>query len=154
MVNKIVFASLALLGTQASMWAQESSAILIKNADVFDGLHEQLIKGAVVNPAGMTETESTFDVEAFKANPDAFTIVDIRSADEHKNTPIFEESINIPLHELRERAGEIPADKPVVVHCAGGYRSAAGSSIVTGALKGAEVLDFSEAIKDFQEVVH
>lgn len=131
--------------------ASELEILIYKAAKIG---YEQLIKGAVVNPAGMTETESTFDVEAFKVNPDAFTIVDIRSADEHKNTPIFEESINIPLHELREHATEIPAGKPVVVHCAGGYRSAAGSSIVAGALKNAEVLDFSEAIKDFQEVVH
>ncbi|NVJ84960.1 MAG: MBL fold metallo-hydrolase [Algoriphagus sp.] len=131
--------------------ASELEILIYKAAKIG---YEQFIKGAVVNPAGMTETESTFDVEAFKVNPDAFTIVDIRSADEHKNTPIFEESINIPLHELRERATEIPAGKPVVVHCAGGYRSAAGSSIVAGALKNAEVLDFSEAIKDFQEVVH
>lgn len=116
--------------------------------------YEQLIKGAVVNPAGMTATGEEFDVEAFKMNPDAYTIVDIRSADEHKNTPIFESSINIPLHELRERANEIPADKPVLVHCAGGYRSAAGSSIVSGEMNNTEVLDFSEAIKDFQEAVH
>ncbi len=116
--------------------------------------YEQLIKGAVVNPAGMTATGEEFDVEAFKMNPDAYTIVDIRSADEHKNTPIFESSINIPLHELRERANEIPAEKPVLVHCAGGYRSAAGSSIVSGEMNNTEVLDFSEAIKDFQEAVH
>lgn len=116
--------------------------------------YEQLIKGAVVNPAGMTATGEEFDVEAFKMNPDAYTIVDIRSADEHKNTPIFESSINIPLHELRERANEIPAEKPVLVHCAGGYRSAAGSSIISGEMNNTEVLDFSEAIKDFQEAVH
>ncbi|WP_289030266.1 MBL fold metallo-hydrolase [uncultured Algoriphagus sp.] len=116
--------------------------------------YEQLIKGAVVNPAGMTATGEEFDVEAFKMNPDAYTIVDIRSADEHINTPIFESSINIPLHELRERANEIPAEKPVLVHCAGGYRSAAGSSIVSGEMNNTEVLDFSEAIKDFQEAVH
>lgn len=116
--------------------------------------YEQLIKGAVVNPSGMTATGEEFDVEAFKMNPDAYTIVDIRSADEHKNTPIFESSINIPLHELRERANEIPAEKPVLVHCAGGYRSAAGSSIVSGEMNNTEVLDFSEAIKDFQEAVH
>lgn len=116
--------------------------------------YEQLIKGAVVNPAGMTATGEEFDVEAFKMNPDAYTIVDIRSADEHKNTPIFESSINIPLHELRERANEIPAEKPVLVHCAGGYRSAAGSSIVSSEMNNTEVLDFSEAIKDFQEAVH
>jgi rhodanese-related sulfurtransferase len=113
-----------------------------------------LIQGAVVNPAGMTEKGTSFDVEAFKSNPDAFTIVDIRSRDEHANSPIFEGALNIPLQELRERASEIPTTKPVLVHCAGGYRSAAGSSIVAGALKGAQILDFSEAIKEFQAVAH
>jgi glyoxylase-like metal-dependent hydrolase (beta-lactamase superfamily II)/rhodanese-related sulfurtransferase len=116
--------------------------------------YEQLIYGAVVNPAGMTETGTSFDVEAFKTNPDAYTIVDIRSRDEHANSPIFEEAMNIPLQELRERALEIPTGKPVLIHCAGGYRSAAGSSIVAGVLKRTEVLDFSDAIKDFQTVAH
>lgn len=116
--------------------------------------YEQLIKGAVVNPAGMTEKGDSFDLEAFKANKELFTIVDIRSRDEHATAPIFEEAINIPLQELRERAKEIPTGKPVVVHCAGGYRSAAGSSIVDAELEENEVLDFSEAIKEFQLVAH
>ncbi len=30
------------------------------------------------------------------------------------------------LAEVRNRVEEIPTDKPIVVHCAGGYRSAAG----------------------------
>jgi rhodanese-related sulfurtransferase len=80
--------------------------------------------------------------------------VDIRSADEAKNEPIFAGSMNIPLQQLRERAGEVPTEKSVVVHCAGGYRSAAGTSILAAALKGAEVLDMSEAIKEFQLVAH
>jgi hydroxyacylglutathione hydrolase len=116
--------------------------------------YEQLIKGAVVNPAGMTEKGNSFDLEAFKANKEQFTIVDIRSRDEHATAPIFDEAINIPLQELRERAKEIPTSKPVVVHCAGGYRSAAGSSIVAGQLKLTVVLDFSEAIKEFKLVAH
>jgi hydroxyacylglutathione hydrolase len=116
--------------------------------------YEQLIKGAVVNPAGMTEKGNSFDLEAFKANKGLFTIVDIRSKDEHATAPIFDEAINIPLQELRERAKEIPTSKPVVVHCAGGYRSAAGSSIVAGELKKTEVLDLSEAIKEFQLADH
>jgi hydroxyacylglutathione hydrolase len=116
--------------------------------------YEQLVKGAVVNPAGMTEKGNSFDLEAFKANKDQFTIVDIRSRDEHSTAPIFEEAINIPLQELRERAKEIPTSKPVVVHCAGGYRSAAGTSIVAGVLKDVEILDFSEAIKEFQLIAH
>ncbi len=116
--------------------------------------YEQLIKGAVVNPTGMIEKGSSFDLEAFKAHLGDYTIVDIRSKDEHANSPIFGSSINIPLHELRERAGEIPTEKPIVIHCAGGYRSAAGTSIVAGALKDEKVLDLSELIKEFITAAH
>jgi hydroxyacylglutathione hydrolase len=116
--------------------------------------YEAGIEGAVVNPAGMTEQGTSFDLSAFTSNPEAFTLVDIRSRDEHATTPIFAGAINIPLPELRERAGEIPMSKPILIHCAGGYRSAAGSSIVAGQVKQVPVLDFSEAIKDFQTAGH
>ncbi|WP_144607003.1 MBL fold metallo-hydrolase [Algoriphagus algorifonticola] len=112
--------------------------------------YEQLIKAAVINPKGMNARESRFKVDEFKTNPDKFTIVDIRSRDENRNSPIFEKSINIPLQELREKASEIPDEKPIVVHCAGGYRSAAGSSIVAAVKEDVEVFDFSEKIKNFQ----
>lgn len=112
--------------------------------------YEQLILGVVVNPSGMTEKSDSFDLKEFEANPNAFTIVDIRNKDEYTNSPIFDQSINIPLHELRERAEEIPYEKPILVHCTGGYRSAAGSSIVDGIKTDIRVLDFSDAIKDFQ----
>ena len=116
--------------------------------------YEAGIEGAVVNPAGMTEQGTSFDLSGFTSNPEAFTLVDIRSRDEHATTPIFAGAINIPLPELRERAGEIPMSKPILIHCAGGYRSAAGSSIVAGQVKQVPVLDFSEAIKDFQTPAH
>lgn len=111
--------------------------------------YEQLILGVVVNPSGMTEKSDSFDLKEFEANPNAFTIVDIRNKDEYTNSPIFDQSINIPLHELRERAEEIPNEKPILVHCTGGYRSAAGSSIVDGIKTDIRVLDFSDSIKDF-----
>jgi rhodanese-related sulfurtransferase len=116
--------------------------------------YEAGIAGAVVNPTGMTATGTSFDLAAFKANPEAYTLVDIRSRDEKAGTPIFEKALNIPLPELRERAHEIPQHKPVLIHCAGGYRSAAGVSIVANEVKQVPVLDFSEAIKDFQTAAH
>jgi glyoxylase-like metal-dependent hydrolase (beta-lactamase superfamily II)/rhodanese-related sulfurtransferase len=116
--------------------------------------YEQLIQGAVVRPVGMTATGTAFDLAAFKANPDHYTLVDIRSRDEQAGTPIFDSAINIPLPELRERAGELPVSKPILIHCAGGYRSAAGVSIVANEVKQVPVLDFSEAIKDFQTAGH
>ncbi len=40
-------------------------------------------------------------------------------------------SINIPLAELAARLAEVPADRPVVVYCAGGARSAIAASLLT-----------------------
>ncbi|SDY47280.1 MBL fold metallo-hydrolase [Hymenobacter psychrophilus] len=112
--------------------------------------YEPLIKGALVGTPSTQETMPEIDVEAFRQHPENYTIVDIRNASEAKAEPLFAGAINLPLPELRERVGEIPAGKPVVVHCAGGYRSAAGSSIVAPALPGTTVLDLGEAVKSFQ----
>jgi len=57
------------------------------------------------------------------------TIVDVRSPAEHAAGHIAG-SLNIPLPHLAERAGEIPAGKPVAVHCEGGYRSAIAASLL------------------------
>ena len=115
--------------------------------------YEPLIKGALVGTPATEATLPVLDVNVFRQHPENYTIVDIRNPVEHRDEPIFDGSLNIPLPELRERAREIPTDKPVVVHCAGGYRSAAGSSIVANGLPGTEVLDLSEAVKSFQTAV-
>ncbi len=96
------------------------------------------------------KSELIFDAEKLRNHPGDFTIVDIRNYTEVKNKPIFSNSINIPLGELREKADEIPIEKPVVVHCAGGYRSAAGSSILRSLLpEKTAIYDLSDAINTF-----
>ena len=115
--------------------------------------YESRIKGALVGTPSQAATLPKLDVAAFRAHPERYTIVDIRNPSEHVHEPLFAGSLNIPLPELRERTAEIPTDKPVVVHCAGGYRSAAGSSIVAPALPGIAVLDLSEAVKTFQPAI-
>ncbi|MFM8804760.1 MAG: rhodanese-like domain-containing protein [Planctomycetia bacterium] len=57
------------------------------------------------------------------------TVVDVRSEAEHAGGHI-EDSLNIPLTHLDERSGEIPAGRPVAVHCEGGYRSAIAASLL------------------------
>ncbi|MDQ2794808.1 MAG: MBL fold metallo-hydrolase [Bacteroidota bacterium] len=112
--------------------------------------YEPLIVGALVGTPATGATLPGLEVPAFRAHPAQYTIVDIRNPVEHRDEPIFAGAISIPLPELRERATELPTGRPVVVHCAGGYRSAAGSSIVAAALPGTEVLDLGEAVKSFQ----
>ena len=111
--------------------------------------YEEQIKEAFVLEYG-SQKEPVLDVSKFKKNMEDYTIVDIRNNSERNEGRPFDNSILIPLPELRDRVKEIPVEKPIVVHCAGGYRSAAGSSIVKSALNGnVTVFDLSEAIKEF-----
>jgi rhodanese-related sulfurtransferase/glyoxylase-like metal-dependent hydrolase (beta-lactamase superfamily II) len=57
------------------------------------------------------------------------TVVDVRSEAEYAGGHIAG-SRNIPLPHLDERVGEVPAGKPIVVHCEGGYRSAIAASLL------------------------
>ncbi|MDQ4141997.1 MAG: rhodanese-like domain-containing protein [Bacteroidota bacterium] len=111
--------------------------------------YERNIKGALVNPENQIEKSAIMDTAAFKSDPDAFTIIDIRNQNEVKEGKLFPTAIPIPLPELRERINEIPCNKPIMVHCAGGYRSAAGASIIARKIKNQPVYDLSEAVKEF-----
>ncbi len=56
-------------------------------------------------------------------------LIDVRAAGERGVTRI-PGSLHLPLNHLRQRFGEIPRDRPVLVHCAGGYRSAVAASLL------------------------
>ncbi|PZW37908.1 glyoxylase-like metal-dependent hydrolase (beta-lactamase superfamily II) [Mesonia algae] len=111
--------------------------------------YERQLRGILTLEHRLLKTSSTISGKKLKENETNYTIVDIRNQPEVEDNKPFESSINIPLHELRERAQEVPTDKPVVVHCAAGYRSAAGSSILELKLPQVEVLDLSNDIKEF-----
>jgi glyoxylase-like metal-dependent hydrolase (beta-lactamase superfamily II)/rhodanese-related sulfurtransferase len=113
--------------------------------------YEAAIKGAFVLEGYSELTSPEIDLEAFRKQPSDYAIVDIRNWSEINKRKIFDNSIAVPLPELRERIADIPKDKPVVVHCAGGYRSAAGASIIANLLEkeGVTVYDLSEAISKF-----
>ena len=59
------------------------------------------------------------------------TLLDVRTPSEREagHIPGF---IHIPLDELRQRAGELPQDKPVYIHCHSGLRSYLACRMLTG----------------------
>jgi len=63
------------------------------------------------------------------ASTDPPVLIDVRNPAEWKAHHI-EGSVNIPLNHLQERIGEIPRDRRIAVHCAGGYRSSIAASIL------------------------
>ncbi len=55
--------------------------------------------------------------------------VDVRAPHEREQKRIGG-SIGIPLNHLGERLSELPKDRPLLVHCAGGYRSSIAASLL------------------------
>ena len=68
--------------------------------------------------------------QAASLNPPV--VIDVRSEKEWQSGHLAG-SHNIPLPHLRAQLSEVPTDRPVVVHCAGGYRSAIACSLLNAA---------------------
>ncbi|WKN42121.1 MBL fold metallo-hydrolase [Tunicatimonas pelagia] len=111
--------------------------------------YEAYVKGVIIAEELLPQTSPALDVAHFKAHPEEYTIVDIRNTSEVAGNTIFPQATSIPLPELSNRVNEIDTSQPIVVHCAGGYRSAAGASILEAKFPDAKIYDLSEAVKEF-----
>ena len=67
------------------------------------------------------------------ANPPL--VLDVRTPKEFAAGHL-EGAIHIPVEEIRRRLDEIPADRPLAVHCGGGYRSYIAQRILTNRGRG------------------
>lgn len=111
--------------------------------------YESLVKGALVpTPDRLTASSPESDPERAIADPSSYEIIDVRNVSEVEAKRPFSDSTNIPLPELRERLQEIEGKKPLLVHCAGGYRSAIAASIIERERRDLEVQDLGPAIKE------
>jgi rhodanese-related sulfurtransferase len=81
-------------------------------------LLKQLIGGGKVSSSVVTEK--------IKAGA---KVVDVRSPDEFRDGS-YPGAVNIPVGSLAGRLGEIPKDRPVVLFCASGARSAAAARML------------------------
>lgn len=136
---------------------EESFYLAVKSVGDIEGVMERVakigyeiqMKGILTLSEDLPGSSDEFELSDFRKHPSKYTIVDIRNKNEVEVGKIFDNAIAIPLNELRDRAGEIPTGKPVVVHCAGGYRSAAGSSILENKFSDEKIYDLSDSIKKF-----
>jgi rhodanese-related sulfurtransferase len=55
--------------------------------------------------------------------------VDVRAPREHDEKALAG-SVNVPLNHLVDRLSELPRDRPLLVYCAGGYRSSIAASLL------------------------
>lgn len=71
------------------------------------------------------------DVDALDARKDGVHLIDVRTEGEVARG-VIGGAIHIPLHLLPLRADEIPQDKPVVIYCNSGARSAQACAFMNG----------------------
>ena len=131
-----------------SLAAEENAAYIVHRVSKI-GYEKQVKEVITLNKEQLIKS-TALDLPDFKKNPEKYTIVDIRNESEVAEGKFFKNALVHPLNDLRNTAKNIPTDKPIVVHCAGGYRSAAGSSILERQLKNTPIFDLSEAINNFK----
>lgn len=135
----------------------EKFYLLAENKNELNGLIERIarigyesqIETAFVAKNIQGRQMESLDVNDFRKSPENYAIVDVRNPSEVRENKNFKSSINIPVYELRERVHEIPLDKPIVVHCAAGYRSAAAASILKNSFPENKIFNLGEAITTF-----
>ena len=76
-----------------------------------------------------TERASATQVAGQLASAAPPLVLDVRTPHEWEAKHIAG-SINVPLNHLTERLSELPRDRAMIVHCAGGYRSAIAVSLL------------------------
>jgi hydroxyacylglutathione hydrolase len=86
-----------------------------------------------------TERISALAVAEELANGNPPLLLDIRNPREWA-TKHVDGSVNLPLNHLQERIAEVPRDRRIAVHCAGGYRS----SIAVGILQKYGITNLAE----------
>lgn len=80
--------------------------------------------------AGSSARISCADYKArFMEGKEAHTLVDVRTAPEFSSGYI-PGAINVDLQQLNDKLSRIPKDKPVVVYCRSGARSASAASVL------------------------
>ena len=72
---------------------------------------------------------SPAEVYEIITNDEDYIILDVRTQDEY-NEGHLEKALLIPVDKLKERLGELPKDKPIIVYCRSGARSRKAAEIL------------------------
>ncbi len=99
--------------------------------DNVEGYLEGGLRSAEPRPDLIASTERLSPERAAEriASPSPPIVVDVRAVSERARVHI-PGSVHVPLNRLIERIDTLPTDRPVLLHCAGGYRSAIAASVL------------------------
>jgi adenylyltransferase/sulfurtransferase len=110
-------------------------AICGKNPTITELIDYEAFCGVVSDEASEATAGSTItagELNAMRERGDSFYLVDVREPAEYEIVRI-DGSVLIPPRELPGRLAELPQDKPVVLYCKTGVRSAEGLALLKNA---------------------
>ncbi|HEX8028728.1 MAG TPA: MBL fold metallo-hydrolase [Vicinamibacterales bacterium] len=93
-----------------------------------DGLHSLETRPELTMSTERLSAQVAADRVAAASAPSPL-MVDVRAVGERQQKRIAG-SVGIPLTQLSSRLSELPADRPILVYCAGGYRSSIAASLL------------------------
>jgi len=85
-----------------------------------------------------------------KKTLDRYTLLDVRTDQEYENENIG--GIHIPLEELDDRFEELPVDKPILVCCSSGVRSALAITLLSEDLETITLLNLEGGLETFLSI--
>jgi glyoxylase-like metal-dependent hydrolase (beta-lactamase superfamily II)/rhodanese-related sulfurtransferase len=94
-----------------------------------DGLHSIESRPGLTTSTERLSAQVAAERVAAAAGDRAPLMVDVRAPAERRQKRIGG-SVGIPLTHLGDRLSELPADRPLLVYCAGGYRSSIAASLL------------------------
>ena len=94
-----------------------------------DGLHSLASRPELTMSTERVSAQVAADRVHAQTDDGAPVLIDVRAPREREQKRI-PGSLSIPLNHLAERTSELPADRPLLVYCAGGYRSSIAASLL------------------------
>jgi hydroxyacylglutathione hydrolase len=94
-----------------------------------DGLHSLKSRPELTKTTERLSAQVASERTGGESRDEAPLLLDVRAPREREQKRIHG-SVSIPLNHLGERLSELPSDRPLIVYCAGGYRSSIAASIL------------------------
>lgn len=120
-------------GTQLTLIGEDDDQIAEARRELVRIGVDEIAGAAEIHAVGTAAEQRTYRVADFAELADAIgrdglTVLDVRRTDEFDESRI-PGAVNIPLHELADRVGELPAGQ-AWVHCSTGYRASIAAAML------------------------
>ncbi|MEE6176861.1 MBL fold metallo-hydrolase [Mycobacterium sp. 050134] len=122
-------APLTLIGDDANQVAEAQRELARIGVDRLTGSATGDIRALAAGEALRAYRVAGFEDLADVLDDDGIVVLDVRQPDEFEDGHV-RFAVNVALHELPGRIGELPGDRELWIHCASGYRASIAAALL------------------------